>query len=209
VAGFWSFAEEQARKAGASDIKAWAKFFAARMVGRWPNGMPLVHAPDNEDPVRSENEFGYRELDPHGLRCPMGAHIRRSNPRDSLGEDGATSLGRTNLHRLMRRGRVYSEPSGRKGLIFMALNANLRRQFEFIQQTWINNPKFGGLSAERDPLVGRCGYDVDDQRLPRIFTRSMLPVRERCLGLPSFVRVRGGGYFFLPSMRALSYLAEA
>ncbi|HVJ21577.1 MAG TPA: hypothetical protein VM686_39505 [Polyangiaceae bacterium] len=209
VSGFWSFAEEQARKAGASDAKAWSKYFAARLVGRWPNGMPLVHAPENEDPVRLANEFGYRELDPHGLRCPMGAHIRRSNPRDSMGDDGDTSLGRSNLHRIMRRGRVYSEANGRKGLMFMALNANLRRQFEFIQQTWINNPKFGGLCAERDPLVGRYPYDIEGERLQRVFTRALLPARERCVGLPSFVRVRGGGYFFLPSLRALSYLAEA
>ncbi len=209
VTGFWSFAEQQAQKAGAADAAAWSKFFAARLVGRWPNGMPLVHAPENEEALREVNRFGYRELDPHGLRCPLGAHVRRSNPRDSLGEDAKASLQRSNLHRIMRRGRIYSENDGRKGLIFVALNANLRRQFEFIQQTWINNPKFAGLCAERDPLIGRHGYEVSGEQLPRIFTRSLLPVRERCVGLPSFVRVRGGGYFFLPSLRALSYLAEA
>lgn len=210
VQGFWRFAEEQARKAGADDVKDWAKYFAARLVGRWPNGMSLVEAPTSEDPLRDDaNRFGYRELDADGRRCPLGAHVRRTNPRDALGDDGPTSLVRSNLHRLMRRGRLYEESDGRKGLLFMALNANLRRQFEFIQQTWINNPKFAGLCSDRDPLIGRHGYDLEGERTARIFTRAFAPVRERCVGLPSFVRVRGGGYFFLPSLRALAYLAEA
>jgi Dyp-type peroxidase family len=207
VKGFWAFAHEQAEKAGADDAKAWSTYFAARLVGRWPNGMPLVGSPTNQDPPADLNTFGYRELDQDGLRCPIGAHVRRTNPRDTLGEDGPTSLVRSGLHRITRRGRLYQETE-RQGLLFIALNANLRRQFEFIQQTWINNSKFGGLCSDRDPLVGN-GYDIAGERVQRIFTRALLPVRERCVGLPSFVRMRGGGYFFLPSLRALSYLAEA
>jgi hypothetical protein len=91
----------------------------------------------------------------------------------------------------------------------MALNANLRRQFEFIQQTWVNNPKFARLSCDRDPLIGRAGVDLAGAAEPRVFTRALKPFRERVVGLPSFVRVRGGAYFFLPSLRALAYLAES
>jgi len=95
-----------------------------------------------------------------------------------------------------------------RGLYFMALNANLRRQFEFIQQTWLNNCKFAGLSAERDPLVGKQAFDFDDVEVPRIFTVQARPVRMRYEGLPKFVSVRGGEYFFLPGLRALNYLCE-
>ncbi len=213
VEAFWRYAEARAALAGAPDPAAFAEQFAARIVGRWPDGRSLAVAPGPKDPVDDLNRFGYREEDARGLRCPVGAHVRRSNPRDSLGEDGAISLERTSRHRIMRRGRLYveSSPSGatRKGLAFMALNANLRRQFEFIQQTWVNNPKFGRLSCDRDPLIGRAGVELSGAAEPRVFTRALAPFRERVVGLPSFVRVRGGAYFFLPSLRALAYLAEA
>ncbi len=210
VEGFWSFAAEQARKAGAADSDAGARFFAARLVGRWPNGTSLVAEPLAAHERDELNGFGYRD-DPRGLSCPLGAHVRRANPRDALGEDARESLQRAARHRIMRRGRLYVRDDGReqtKGLLFVALNANLRRQFEFIQQSWLNNAKFAGLSHDRDPLVGRDGYDLAGGVLPRVFTRAFTPVRERCVGLPSFVRMRGGGYFFLPSLRALSYVAE-
>ncbi|HEV8245697.1 MAG TPA: hypothetical protein VGP93_08010 [Polyangiaceae bacterium] len=211
VAGFWNFAEEQARKAGVPDPQSWARFFAARLVGRWPNGTPLVDSPAHEAEPADLNGFGYRERDQQGLRCPLGAHVRRTNPRDALGEDGQESLERAARHRIMRRGRLYLEGEGgieKRGLLFMALNSNLRRQFEFVQQTWVNNSKFAGLCSDRDPLIGRAGFDLEGEVLPRVFTRAFMPVRQRCVGLPSFVSVRGGGYFFLPSLRALAYLAE-
>jgi Dyp-type peroxidase family len=212
VEKFWRYAEERAELAGVTDRKAYAEAFAARLVGRWPDGRPLAVAPGPDDPADDLNRFGYRDEDLRGLRCPVGAHIRRTNPRDALGDDGAISLQRASRHRIMRRGRLYAEPgpagTSRKGLAFLALNANLRRQFEFIQQTWLNNPKFGGLTHDRDPLVGRAGTDLTGDPEPRVFTRASTPFRERVIGLPSFVRVRGGGYFFLPSLRALGYLAE-
>jgi hypothetical protein len=95
--------------------------------------------------------------------CPIGAHIRRANPRDSLGAGGAAAEASANRHRLVRRGRSYGPPlppgevnddEVERGLMFVCLNADIERQFEFVQQNWINNPAFGGLYAERDPLVG-------------------------------------------------------
>ena len=83
--------------------------------------------------------------------------------------------------------------------MFLCLNANVHRQFEFVQQTWINNPKFGGLYDEVDPLVG-CPVGP--------FTIPADPVRRRLPYVPVFTRVRGGEYFFLPSRRALAYLAR-
>jgi hypothetical protein len=94
-----------------------------------------------------------------------------------------------------------------RGLYFMALNADLRRQFELVQQTWLNGPTPGGSSAEGDPLVGKAATE-DDQGAPRPFTAPARPVRERYEDVPQFVHVRGGEYFFLPGLRALNFLCD-
>jgi Dyp-type peroxidase family len=219
VAGFWTYCWNAALAEGATDVAARAKLLAARMVGRWPNGVSLVEAPDAERaPTTGLNDFAFREADPDGLRCPYGAHVRRANPRDMFGDTAKAGLHDANLHRIVRRGRAYgpklagSMPKTsdglERGLYFMALNANLRRQFEFIQQTWLNSCKFAGLSAERDPLVGKEALDSDDQPVPRHFSVQARPVRQRYEGLPKVVHVRGGEYFFLPGMRALNFLCD-
>ena len=109
------------------------------------------------------------------------------------------------LHRLLRRGRSYgpagSAPDGR-GPYFVCLAANLARQFEFVQHTWLNDPTFNGLYDDSDPLVG-----VRQSR-GRTFTVPAHPVRRRHRGLPQFVRTRGGAYFFLPGISALRYLQQ-
>jgi deferrochelatase/peroxidase EfeB len=113
-------------------------------------------------------------------------------------------------HSIIRRGRSYgkgvapfvSEASAvERGLFFVCVNANISRQFEFIQQTWLNNPKFGGLHEGRDPLVGEAGPNGNQHRIAEP------PLRQRLTGLPQFTRVRGGGYFFLPSRSALRFLS--
>lgn len=219
VAGFWRYCWEAALAEQAPDPGERAKLIAARMVGRWPNGVALVEAPEAEQaPVAGLNDFAFRERDPDGVRCPFGAHIRRANPRDMFGSDAKEGLRDANLHRMVRRGRAYgpklqgsmprADDGVERGLYFVALNANLRRQFEFVQQTWINSCKFAGLSAERDPLVGKEAFDFDDQPVPRVFTAQARPVRQRYEGLPKVVQVRGGEYFFLPGLRALNFLCD-
>ena len=118
-----------------------------------------------------DNDFLYHHDDSEGLACPVGAHIRRTNPRDSLGPEPGSdkSLAVNRLHRLLRRGRTYgpplspsfdpaevlaSEARATAGCFFICLNANIARQFEFVQHTWVNNPKFGGLYEETDPIIG-------------------------------------------------------
>jgi deferrochelatase/peroxidase EfeB len=92
-------------------------------------------------------------------------------------------------------------------LHFICLNANISRQFEFVQSAWIASTKFGGMTGESDPLLGNreaipgCPVTSD-------FTRQDEgPLRRRVSGLPQFVTVRGGAYFFLPSLRALRFFA--
>ncbi|MBV9850576.1 MAG: peroxidase [Armatimonadetes bacterium] len=212
VSGFWRFMEQQTRRADGNPDEARKVRLAAKIVGRWPGGAPLVLAPDADDPALHTkdkgNQFSYMPTDPDGLACPIGAHIRRSNPRDSLLPTPARSLVIANRHRLIRRGRHYEdhradavEGNGvEHGLCFLALNADIQRQFEFIQQTWINSPKFRGLYDNKDALVG-------DNDGTSHMTIPALPVRQRINNLPRFVRVRGGGYFFLPGLSALRFLS--
>jgi Dyp-type peroxidase family len=210
VAAFWQFVDEAARGDGAARLR-----LAAKMVGRWPSGAPLTLAPDADDPALAEmNDFAYHGHDRRGTRCPVGAHIRRTNPRDSLDPAPGTarSFAVNRRHRLLRRGREYGPPlsidealagddSAERGLHFMCLNANIQRQFEFVQHTWLNNPKFGELYDDSDPITAPS--------VPQggTFTMPTEGVRRRVTGVPRFVSVKGGGYFFLPGVAALRYLA--
>jgi Dyp-type peroxidase family len=209
VDGFWRYVAEATRQPDGSDDRCAQDALAAKLVGRWRSGAPLVKAPDRDDPSLSDdNDFGYHHTDPLGLACPLGAHIRRANPRDSLDPRPGTgaSLQVNSLHRLLRRGRSYgpagSAPAGAAGLYFVCLAANLARQFEFVQHTWLNDPTFNGLYDDADPLIG------SRQSRGRTFTVPARPVRRRYRGLPQFVRTRGGAYFFLPGISALRYLQQ-
>lgn len=210
VAGFEAFLDAAATTEGVVDAHRRERL-AAKLVGRWRSGgAPLALSPHDDDQAyAAANEFGYQALDPDGLRCPVGAHIRRANPRDSLppGPGTAASLRVNARHRLLRRGRAYRTRRAdggpdEQGLHFMCLNTNLARQYEFVQHTWVNDPSFNGLVGVEDPLVGprRDG--------PSDFVEPATPVRIRHIGLPQFVRVRGGAYFFLPGIRALRYLCS-
>jgi hypothetical protein len=152
-----------------------------------------------------DNDFLFGAEDPQGLRCPFGAHIRRANPRESFSPGSQEQLAITNRHRILRVGRRYRQPADeRPGLFFMCLNADVERQFEFVQQTWLQAPSFHGLTDERDPIIG--SRHPDKQPVDDGFS---LPTREapvRFKGMPDFVRTLGGGYFFLPGRSLLRYL---
>jgi Dyp-type peroxidase family len=226
VGAFWKYVDEQAKRIpGVVDPNA-AVRLASKMIGRWPSGTPLVVAPAVDDPARcDENEFFYyRSDDPHGLKCPIGAHIRRANPRDALdpepGSDRSIEVGKR--HRVLRRGRTYGPPvaesmeipdilavadtGGDRGLHFICFNTQIGRQFEFIQHTWLNNPKFDGLYEDDDPLVGDRGGSHG--KPGGTFTVQAEPVRTRVTGMPRFTQVRGGGYFFMPGIRAVRFLGS-
>ena len=188
------------------------EWVGAKMVGRWRNGTSLVrfpHRPGEPRPgeaqARPDNEFLYGAEDPLGERCPLGAHIRRTNPRESFEAGSKEELSIVNRHRILRVGRAFDaagsgDPHATKpGLLFMCLNADIERQFEFIQQTWSMSWQFHGLENEVDPIVGR-GNTMGRLTVPS--TRGPLHLT----GVKDFVRVRGGGYFFMPGRRALSYL---
>ncbi len=188
VAGFWRFARARAEELWPEAGAEGAPYLAACLVGRTLDG------------ARTPN-------------CPVGAHVSRANPRDALGDDPKQSLATVRKHRLIRRGRLYgpklapdappdAEP---RGLWFLGLCADLARQYEFLHEAWLDNPKFGGLTRERDPLVG-SGLTPGGVG-PETFSLQGEPFR-RTFALERFVRVRGGAYLFMPGLRALSYLAE-
>ncbi len=180
------------------------QWLAAKLMGRWHNGAPLrpgEDVPPAEPPDGRhghDNSFGFRENDLDGHGCPVASHVRRANPRDALPPSAELSMQVSRRHRILRRGITYSDASG-KGVLFIALNANIARQFEFLQQTWLNNGKFGGRYDERDPLMT---HGAGQLTLPR------QPLRRCVEGISRFVTMKGGGYFFLPSIRALDFLAH-
>jgi Dyp-type peroxidase family len=183
----------------------------AKFLGRWPSGAPLVLAPERDDPdlggdPQRNNDFRYYEQDPKGLKCPAGAHIRRTNPRDAL-KDTITNV---NIHRIVRRGFIYGPmlPEGvmeddgvDRGIVFLWMGAYLARQFEFVKSQWHNDGDFVGLADEKDPIAGANDGSGT-------FTIPQRPVRRRLHGMPRFVSTRGGEYCFLPSIRGLQWLAE-
>jgi len=211
VAAFWSTMAEHSKSASGDVDPAQALWLASKCVGRWPSGAPLVRSPDEDDPTWSnDNGFDYRD-DSQGFKCPIGAHIRKANPRDSLEPNPDQSLIATRRRRILRRGRAYgpelakfaADDGQKRGLVFICLNTNIRRQFEFIQQSWLNNEKFSGLYEDQDPIVGDQA-----QGSGVTFTIPARPLRRRLVGLERFVQVRGAEYFFLPSRSALGFLSD-
>jgi porphyrinogen peroxidase len=190
------------------DVEAFKKVVAtagvdrlgSKMMGRRMNAWPLVGGPL---PAENRDDFLYLAGDAPGFECPRGAHIRRAHPRDALAETVNEGIQSAKLHRLLRRGRVYADSpstqSSGDGIMFIALNADLDRQFEFVQRNWIMGSRFGDLSDEQDPILG--------VRPDRTFTAPGCPVGQRVGPLPRFTRVRGGGYFFMPGLRALRFMA--
>lgn len=225
VEGFDRFAKEAAETLNTGGYRDLYKvtgqvpdagWIKAKMMGRWQDGRPLIGNPVNNDaeasrdPEERENDFTFGADDPQGLACPFASHIRRTNPRDSKHPGDPAEQIVSNRHRLLRRGRPYvRKESGEKGLLFACIGTDLERQFEFVQQFWANAPAFHGLDNEPDPIIGADSTDTrSGQARPRHFSIPTAVGPVRIDGLRSFVETKGGGYFFMPSRSALSWLSE-
>jgi Dyp-type peroxidase family len=186
VARFRSYADDPANP------------LAARLIGRTQSGAPLEPPDDTGDP----NDFTYGQ-DPEGLSCPIGAHIRRANPRDALGFGSTLSVRR----RIIRRGMPYDHRSDDasdqtdQGLVFLAYNVRIAEQFEFIQKQWLNDASPFGFGNIPDPVSG-----LWPPGSPRSLVVTGSPPEVRA-GLPSFVTTKGGEYFFVPSVPGLRAIA--
>jgi Dyp-type peroxidase family len=181
------------------------ELLAAKFMGRWRSGAPLVLAPEHDDPELGadpmrNNDFDYKTMDPHGYAVPLGSHARRLNPRDTAAN--------MNRRRMIRRGATYGPalPEGApddgvdRGIAAFIICASLVRQFEFAQNVWINDRTFHELGNERDPIIGTQDGTLE-YKIPK------RPIRKVLKGLPAFTTLRGGAYFFLPGLKALRYLA--
>jgi Dyp-type peroxidase family len=166
--------------------------------------------------LRRFNDFKYRD-DPDGIRCPMTSHVRRTNTRDMLDPESdpkkRTGSSLNDRRRILRRGLPYGEappgdPSvrddGDHGIIFIAFCASLFRQFEFVQQQWIQYGLDFNAGNDTCPVSGQHGPDA----------KFVIPVDPEsgqapfiCSGIPQFVTTRGGAYFFVPSITALRMIA--
>lgn len=210
VAAFRRFLVTSAKALYGSDDPYHQELVAAKMMGRWRSGCPLDLSPEKDDPSiasdpQRRNNFTYAG-DDKGLRCPVGAHLRRSNPR-AAPLTRATGVRR---HRLIRRGVEYGPPlaagaleddGADRGLVQLIIQADIERQFEFVHNEWLKGGEFSGLDpSEQDPIVGLGGegsqITVPGAKRPMLFD------------LPTFVDVKGGEYLFVPGLNALDGLIE-
>jgi deferrochelatase/peroxidase EfeB len=198
VAAFRNFLKEHGETPEEQEL------IAAKLMGRWRSGAPLVLAPNNDDPslgadLQRNNDFTYANTDPYGYACPLGAHVRRMNPRDT-----AVNM---NRRKMIRRGGTYGSPlmegapedGIERGIAAFVGCASLVRQFEFAMNVWANDPNFHELGNERDPVFGTQDGTFE-------MTIPKRPIRKKIKGLPAFTTIRGGAYFFLPGIRGLRYL---
>jgi Dyp-type peroxidase family len=198
-----AFHEASAQMADRSDLSPTQ--IEEKMMGRHHDGTPLVVPPGAPDPPASPslwNDFTYGN-DLEGSGCPFASHVRRSNPRDDLHFEGR----RVNRHRIIRRGMPYGErhdPENeegdrKRGLIFIAFNARIEDQFEFIQRQWLNGGRTFRLGDDADPIAGN-GEDI------RIVINGEDPALH--VQPVAFTQFLGGDYFFVPSISMLTLIAS-
>ena len=204
VAEFNKFIKEN------SDSPESGELLAAKMIGRWRSGAPLVLSPENDDKelgsnAEKNNHFSYKN-DEYGKKCPFGSHIRRLNPRDSKD----FILADVRLHRIIRKPLAFgdivppevTEDDGQeRGQFFIGISAKAMETLEFLQSQWINDGNFANLGEEKDPIVGLNEGEG-------FFTVPQAPLRKRYHGLQTFNTLKGGEYCFIPSISALKWISE-
>lgn len=185
----------------------------AMVIGRFENGTPAalsaVELPV-PNPGGVPNNFNFRS-DPNGLKCPFAGHIRKSNPRGESVDKIGPIVGNEKRHLMARRGITYGRrglhpndpqirfddmPTGDVGLLFMAYQSNIEDQFEFTQQTWVNNADFVANGTGIDPVIGQ-GHAPNGQKWPDQWGTSL---KAEPFDFSRWVRLRGGEYFFAPSI---------
>lgn len=230
VRGFWRWTRETA---GANAVALAETMVGRRMnglplPGLEPSEIGGIDDPDNAFLFASDREGAVCPIGSHIRRAnprtgddPQGRHGFLADLISSLGltgSAGADAIASARFHRILRRGREYGDwidpedaaapdaPDPNSGLHFICLNANIARQFEFVQGAWIASAKFAGLSGEQDPLLGNRLPFPADQPTDAFSYRDNAGHPCIASGLPRFVTVKGGAYFFLPGLRALKWL---
>ena len=207
--------------------------FGAKLVGRWASGAPIENAPDQDNPALAEDlDFEFESKDAKGLRCPFAGHIRKAYPRDTERAPFINESA-TQTHRLLRRGIPFGKPlasgcpvklsrlkdslsdllasrgsrQGDRGLLFLAYQTSIERQFEFVTNVWVNNPDFPDAGSGHDPILGQSQDSATRDRT--VVLQAEDPANNATVKLPKdWVIPTGGGYFFTPSIKGLKHLAE-
>ena len=197
------------------------ELLAAKLCGRWRNGVPLALSPDTDSPpdgvpLEQLNDFEFVNRDgsgdPRGVRCPVGAHIRRTNPRGQPIAGQGKPGGSNNAHRLIRRGMPYGpvyDPTRphdgiERGLLGYFINADIGNQYEFVLKEWTEAGTFAGRvrlnPRSKDPIIGAHDpvgfFDIPQAEGPPLRLRS----------IPRFVTTKAAAYCFLPSITGLRWL---
>jgi Dyp-type peroxidase family len=237
VLRFWKYLYDNSKEKAQTREDAAIKL-GAKLVGRWPGGAPLVLSPESDDPEKSlQRDFGYYETDSEGYKCPFGAHIRRTNPRDQLhsGRDHLQSKQMVRKHQIIRRGRSFGEPyvdsmdpneilqklieAGPEITAEEIKKLDDGRGLHFIcllsdiqrQFEFIQN-----VWANTSTFGDLCD-EVDPLISPRPtdqqpdcheFTCPDIPLRRKYNNIPEFTRTVGGAYFFMPGLKALEFIAS-
>ena len=201
------------------------ELLAAKLCGRWRNGVPLALSPETDSPaggISAEqlNDYEYVNADgsgdPKGIHCPVGAHTRRVNPRGQPIAGQGVPGGSNNSHRLIRRGMPYGptyDPEQpyddiERGMLFFFINSNIENQFEFVLRRWVNDSEFAGavrLAPEsKDPLIATQDPEKSFFVIPQ--PDGNPPIK--LTGLSNFTTTRAAAYVFLPSITALKFVAN-
>ncbi|HUB63434.1 MAG TPA: hypothetical protein VL996_03165 [Methylocella sp.] len=233
VAAFKTFLDQTAEHfgavAGIQNLDDARETLMAKMAGRWPDGVPLSLAPtvaawrqfnidhpaaDPKSRYAALTRFSFRD-DPDGIKCPLTAHLRRTNTRDQMAPTNVEGSILNNRRRILRRGLPYGSAADgarntdEQGIVLLIVCASLFRQFEFVQQQWINYGLDAHAGSDTCPIVGNhSGGAPGGKNGPKAkFVIPADPASGRppfiVEGLPQFVETRGGDYFFVPSMTAL------
>lgn len=227
VVGFDAWLASASARAGID-----AELLAAKVCGRWRNGVPLVLSPDSATPHPSlsparMNNYTYVSSDPSlddtfGYKCPIGAHVRRTNPRSEQVIAGGS------LHRIIRRAMPYGPPYNPanagdepRGLVGWFINADIANQFELIMSQWVNQSTFvksvrgpdganpvNNISGQ-DVLLGVNDPATSSFTLPSPPTASAPRSNQRLPGFGPFVTTRGAAYCYLPSITALRFISTS
>jgi deferrochelatase/peroxidase EfeB len=201
------------------------ELLAAKMCGRWRNGIPLALSPDTDSPAggltpKQMNNFEYVNADgsgdPKGLRCPVGAHGRRINPRGQPVTGQGVPGGSNNTHRLIRRGLPCGPTYDpklpydgiKRGLLGYFINSNIENQYEFVLGHWVNDSEFAGAvrlnPKSKDPMIGMQNPDESIFVIQQ--PDGAPPIK--ITGLLTFVTTKAAAYCFLPSVTAIKFISK-
>jgi deferrochelatase/peroxidase EfeB len=201
------------------------ELLAAKICGRWRNGVPLALSPDTDSPPggmtpEQMNNYEYVNADgsgdPKGLRCPVGAHMRRINPRGQPVTGQNQPGGSNNTHRIIRRGMPYgptydsTKPYDgiERGLLGYFINSSIENQYEFVLGHWVNDSEFAGAvrldPKSKDPMIGTQDTAESIFVIPQ--PNGAPPIK--ITGFSSFVTTKAAAYCFLPSITAVKFIAK-